>query len=100
MWRRLEVFTVLRRERLTADSTELRQPITGNPIRRDSLEKRSMRLVCKAHNLHLAERDFGKDWMSRYRHRFDRVREPQSTYGVPSRPDGFDLLLVSSSPYG
>ncbi len=39
----------------------------------------NIRLACKTHNGYMAELDFGKDKMDRYRRSADRVREPQST---------------------
>ena len=60
----------------------------------------NMRLVCKAHNMHLAERDFGKDWMSRYRRTDDRIREPHSIYGRSRLPDRLADAVVSSPRWG
>ena len=39
----------------------------------------NIRLACKTHNGYMAELDFGKDKMDRYRRSADRVREPQPT---------------------
>jgi hypothetical protein len=38
-------------------------------------------LMCKAHNLLLAEEEYGSEFMQKYRRSADRVCEPQSTYG-------------------
>lgn len=35
----------------------------------------NIRLLCKAHNMYMAERDYGKEWMDRYRCSMNRVRE-------------------------
>jgi hypothetical protein len=42
-----------------------------------------VRLLCKVHNLCLAERDYGKDVMDRFRRRGSRVLEPAPSYGLP-----------------
>ena len=46
---------------------------------------KSLRLVCKSHNLHLAERDFGKEKMARYRRSGSRVSEAVAAYTVANR---------------
>ncbi len=44
------------------------------------------RLMCKAHNLYMAEQDYGKQKMDSYRRGADRVREPmQSLQLCPER---------------
>jgi len=39
-------------------------------------------LMCKQHNLYMAELDYGKEHMDRYRRSADVVREPSPTYGL------------------
>jgi len=41
----------------------------------------NVRLACAAHNAYMAELDYGKEKMARYR-RADRVGEPQPTLGL------------------
>ena len=48
----------------------------------------NVRLLCRAHNLYMAEMDYGKDKMDQYRRSADRVREPSPSFllfpdGVP-----------------
>ncbi len=38
------------------------------------------RLLCKAHNLYMAEKDYGKEKMDAYRCSVDRVREPAPSF--------------------
>ena len=38
----------------------------------------NIRLLCKAHNMHMAERDYGRDWIERYR------SQPASTLSGPN----------------
>ncbi len=38
------------------------------------------RLLCRAHNLHMAELDYGKEKMDAYRGSADRVREPAPSF--------------------
>ena len=40
----------------------------------------NVRLLCHGHNLYLAERDYGKEVMDRYRRNGDRVSEPAPVY--------------------
>ena len=40
----------------------------------------NLSLACRAHNLYLAEREFGKDFMARYRRSDDGVREARQPY--------------------
>ena len=40
---------------------------------------KNIRLLCKIHNGYMAELDYGKDKMDRYRRSADHVREPQPT---------------------
>lgn len=40
----------------------------------------NIRLMCRAHNMLMAEVDYGKDVMSRYRHTADRVREASPSF--------------------
>ena len=71
----------------------------------------NIRLACKTHNGYMAELDFGKDKMDRYRRSADRVREPRPTLQLrldrqresrsqesspsgPSGPSGERLLLA------
>ena len=49
-------------------------------------EARNIVLMCKQHNLYMAEKDYGKDFMDQYRRSADVVREPAPSYGL--RPDG------------
>ena len=41
-------------------------------------------LMCHAHNQYLAEHDYGKAAMARYRHSRDRVFEAAAVYGLGS----------------
>jgi hypothetical protein len=43
-----------------------------------------MRLLCRSHNLHLAERDYGKSVMVKYRKKEGRVSETAPAYGLIS----------------
>ena len=54
----------------------------------------NVRLVCKAHNLYLAEGEFGGDWMAPFRGGSDKVRERPPTYGLDT------LSSVASSSSG
>jgi len=45
----------------------------------------NVRLLCRVHNLYMAEMDYGKDKMERYRRSADRVREPKPSF--PLFPD-------------
>jgi hypothetical protein len=45
-----------------------------------------IRLLCRTHNLLLAERDYGKDVMASYRREGDRVSERAPLYFVPRVP--------------
>ncbi len=45
----------------------------------------NVRLLCRPHNLYMAEMDYGKDKMERYRRSADRVREPKPSF--PLFPD-------------
>ena len=38
--------------------------------------------MCRAHNLYMAELDFGKEEMDQYRRRDDRVREPSPAFSL------------------
>jgi hypothetical protein len=49
----------------------------------------TLSLMCRAHNAHLGEKEYGKEVMERYRRPGDRVREPAESYG---------LLPAGSSP--
>jgi hypothetical protein len=40
----------------------------------------NVRLACRTHNTHWAERDYGKDTMARYKRSADRVSEPAAVY--------------------
>ena len=42
-------------------------------------------LLCKTHNLYLAERDYGKEKMLRYQNTPDRVSEPATLYAFSHR---------------
>ena len=46
----------------------------------------NVRLLCRAHNLYMAEMDYGKDKMDQYRRSADRVREPSPSFLL--FPDG------------
>ena len=46
----------------------------------------NVRLLCKVHNLYMAEKDYGKKKMDRYRRSGDGVREPAPAFEL--RPDG------------
>ena len=47
---------------------------------------KNIRLLCETHNGYMAELDYGKEKMDRYRRSADRVREPQPTLQLC--PDG------------
>jgi hypothetical protein len=58
----------------------------------------NIRLVCRTHNTYLAERDYGKEWMERYRRSPDRVSGPSVVYALARRdvrtcPGWYDILL-------
>jgi len=40
----------------------------------------NVRLMCGAHNMHLAEKDYGKEKMNQYRRSADQVREPSPSF--------------------
>jgi len=40
----------------------------------------NIRLLCEQHNMHLAEKDYGKEKMKQYRRSADRVREPSPSF--------------------
>jgi hypothetical protein len=42
----------------------------------------NVRIMCRAHNLYMAELDFGKEEMDQYRRRADRVREPSPAFSL------------------
>lgn len=42
--------------------------------------------MCKQHNAYLAERDYGKDVMERYRKKANRVSERGELYGLWKNP--------------
>ncbi len=46
----------------------------------------NVRLLCRVHNLHMAEKDYGKKKMDPYRRSADTVREPAPSFEL--RPDG------------
>jgi 5-methylcytosine-specific restriction endonuclease McrA len=46
---------------------------------------KNVRLMCRSHNLLLAERDYGKDAMERHRRSGDRVSESEGAYTVTDR---------------
>jgi 5-methylcytosine-specific restriction endonuclease McrA len=45
----------------------------------------NVRLLCRTHNLYLAERDYGKEVMERYRSSPSRVSEPAAVYTFSNR---------------
>jgi hypothetical protein len=47
-----------------------------------------IRLLCRSHNLYLAERDYGKPLMDKYRHKSDRALETAPAYGALDRLRG------------
>lgn len=49
--------------------------------------------MCHAHNLYLAERDYGKDLMNRYRRSGSSVREEHPEYGT-----GEDFVWTPPAP--
>jgi hypothetical protein len=51
--------------------------------------------MCHAHNLYLAERDYGRETMDRYRRR-DRVSEPLVGYGLGPNA-GVNVLWASNA---
>ena len=57
-----------------------------------------MSLMCKPHNGYLAEREYGKEVMKRYRKNGDRVSEPAAVYDLSRRDFRRHLLLVLKSP--
>jgi hypothetical protein len=56
----------------------------------------NIRLLCSTHNGYMAELDYGKDKMDRYRRAADHVREPQPTLELG--PDGVAQYVSSSVP--
>jgi 5-methylcytosine-specific restriction endonuclease McrA len=46
---------------------------------------KNLRLVCRSHNVHLAEREYGKDKMARYRRGPDRVSERRASCSAGRR---------------
>ncbi len=46
----------------------------------------NVRLMCRAHNAYLAERDYGKERMRRYHRPNNRVSEPAPVYGLGGFP--------------
>jgi hypothetical protein len=58
----------------------------------------NIRLLCRAHNSYLAERDYGKDVMDRYRRSGSRVSESAPVYGLAFRSPPEDQLGVLSVP--
>ena len=46
----------------------------------------NVRLLCRVHNLYMAEKDYGKKKMEQYRRSADCVREPAPS--IELRPDG------------
>ena len=47
---------------------------------------KNVRLLCRAHNHYMAEKDYGKEKMDQYRRSADRVREPSPSFSL--LPDG------------
>ena len=45
----------------------------------------NVELLCRAHNRHLAERDYGKELMEQYRSSPNRVSEPAAVYTIGNR---------------
>ena len=45
----------------------------------------NLKLMCTAHNQYLAERDYGKELMGRYR-KSSLAREPAAVYSIPKEP--------------
>jgi hypothetical protein len=56
----------------------------------------NVRLLCKVHNVYLAERDYGKEVMDKYRRKGDRVSESAPVYAGRLR----GVVLTSSPSYG
>ncbi len=55
----------------------------------------NIRLLCKCHNLYMAERDFGKEKMNAYRRSADRVGEPAPSFELcPGRVEPRPLVAV------
>ena len=52
----------------------------------------NVRLLCRAHNLYMAEQDYGKELMDAYRSPSDSVREPQASFEL-----GLDRAQRASS---
>ena len=56
----------------------------------------NVRLLCRVHNLYMAEMDYGKDKMERYRRSTDRVREPKPSFQLfPDRVQESSPLRVA-----
>ncbi len=55
----------------------------------------NVHLVCRCHNSYLAEQDYGKDVMKRYRRSAGRVSEPTAVYAIGHRD--YDLLRAGPS---
>jgi len=50
---------------------------------------KNVRLLCRAHNRFMAEKDYGREKMDQYRRRADRVREPAPSFSL--FPDGVPM---------
>jgi hypothetical protein len=57
----------------------------------------NIRLLCKAHNLYMAEKDYGKDVIAPYRRPADRVCEPLPSLKL--RPDAARLVRQQRPPH-
>jgi hypothetical protein len=53
-------------------------------------------LMCRRHNLHLAERDYGKEMMERYRNQGGRVSETAPMYGFAGPWDAVDSSMFDA----
>ncbi len=49
----------------------------------------NVRLLCGPHNFYMAEMDYGKDKMERYRRSADRVGEPDPSFSSSRQPEVF-----------
>ena len=69
-----------------------------NPFGRDGDHRpENIHLVCRTHNLYLAEQDYGKDVIEQYGCSGTRVSEPAAVYNVDNDTDGAQWLTPAVS---
>ncbi len=72
-----------------------------NPFGRDGDHSpENIHLVCRTHNLYLAEQDYGKDVIEQYRRSGTRVSEPAVVLYVGNETDGAQWLTPAESVTG